>query len=103
MVIRLCADDGRPPMMRLPASNPFAADDRYRERATRRRVGTNVAMAAMIGLAAVIAGVMVYVIILVVTMLANMLGQQATGRIEQRYRSGAEAAVAAVVLVLPGR
>ncbi len=90
-------------MNRLRATHPFAADDHFRERATRRRVGTNFAMAAMVALAALLVAAMIYVIILVVTMLANMLGQQATGRIEQRYRSGAEVAIEAVVAVLPSR
>lgn len=90
-------------MNRLPASHPFAADDHFRERATRRRAGTNLAMAAMVALAALLVAAMIYVIILVVTMLANMLGQQATGRIEQRFQSGTAAVVEVVVLVLPGR
>ncbi|PZN94890.1 MAG: hypothetical protein DCF31_08000 [Alphaproteobacteria bacterium] len=87
-------------MNRNPAS-PFAGDDRYRQRAARRRFGTNASMVALAAMAALLVAAMIYIVVLVVTLLANMLGQQATGRIEQQSRAGVQAVVETVTAALP--
>lgn len=87
-------------MNRNPTT-PFAGDDQFRQRAARRRFGTNVSMAALAALAALLVAAMIYIVVLVVTLLANMLGQQATGRIEQQSRAGVEVAVEVVATALP--
>ncbi|WP_426168837.1 hypothetical protein [Sandarakinorhabdus sp. DWP1-3-1] len=87
-------------MNRNPAS-PFARDDQFRQRAARRRFGTNVSMVALAAMAALLVAAMIYIVVTVVTLLANMLGQQATGRIEQQSRAGVEVAVAIAATALP--
>lgn len=89
-------------MIDLHISHRFAGDDPYRQRAARRRFGTRIAMAAIVGAVSLAAAAMIYVIAMVLTVLSNMLGQQATGHIEERFKSGRAAAVAGVA-VLPTR
>lgn len=80
--------------MRFRASvHPFPEVVRYRERASRRRFATSATMTAMcIGTILLVIG-MIYVIAMVVMLLANVLGAQATGHIEQRFKAGTQAVV----------
>ena len=70
--------------------HPFPEVERYRERATRRRFATGAVMIAMCVGTALLVIAMIYVIALVVMLLANVLGAQASGRIEQRFKAGTQ-------------
>ena len=72
--------------------HPFADVQRYRERSARRRFATGAVMTAMCIGTTLIVVAMIYVIALVVMLLANVLGAQATGHIEQRFKPGTPAA-----------
>ena len=84
------------------SSHPFPDVERYRERAARRRFATGAVMTAMCVGTALLVSAMIYVIALVVMLLANMLGAQATGHIEQRFKAGTQAVVKSVTATQTG-